>query len=146
MKRRDFVTLLGGAAAAWPLAARAQPRERMRHIGVLIHLSEGHPAGQRYVAGFQQALRELGWTDGGNVRIDVRWIAGDLERLRLYAGKLVALAPDVAIDFSGLLRARCERPRLREAQKNASIHPSSRVIRGLIFARREYLGTLAAPR
>jgi len=97
MKRRDFVTLLGGAAAAWPLAARAQPRERMRHIGVLIHLSEGHPAGQRYVAGFQQALRELGWTDGGNVRIDVRWIAGDLERLRLYAGELVALAPDVIL-------------------------------------------------
>jgi putative tryptophan/tyrosine transport system substrate-binding protein len=81
VKRREFITLLGGAAA-WPLAARAQQGERMRRIGVLIHLSEAHPAGQRYVAVFRQGLKELGWTDGGNVRIDVRWIAGDLERLR----------------------------------------------------------------
>src|SRR5712671_1827587 len=97
LQRREFITLLGGAAAAWPLAARAQQGERMRRIGVLIHLSEAHPAGQRYVAVFRQGLKELGWTDGGNVRIDVRWIAGDLERLRSYPGELVALAPDVIL-------------------------------------------------
>ena len=75
LKHREFITLLGGGAAAWPLVARAQPRERMRRIGVLIHLSEGHPVGQRYVAGLQQALRKLGWTDGGNVAsaCDLPW-------------------------------------------------------------------------
>jgi putative ABC transport system substrate-binding protein len=75
VRRREFITLLGSAAAAWPLAARGQQGERMRRIGVLIHLSEAHPAGQRYVAVFRQGLKELGWTEGGNVRIDVRWIA-----------------------------------------------------------------------
>src|SRR5262249_49237094 len=89
-------TLLGGAAA-WPLAARAQQRERIRRIGVLIHFSESQPAGQRYVAAFRQGLKELGWTDGGNVRIDVRWIAGNPEHLRPYAAELVALAPDVIL-------------------------------------------------
>ena len=97
IRRRELLAALGGGAASWPLAARAQQREKMRRIGVLIHFSEGHPAGQRYVAVFQQGLKELGWTDGGNVRIDVRWIAGDLERLRLYAGELVALAPDIIL-------------------------------------------------
>jgi putative tryptophan/tyrosine transport system substrate-binding protein len=97
LKRREFISLLGGAAAAWPLSTRAQQGERMRRIGVLIHLSEAHPAGQRYVAVFRQGLKELGWTDGGNVRIDVRWIAGDLERLHSYPGELVALAPDVIL-------------------------------------------------
>src|SRR5262249_61387726 len=100
IRRRELLAALGGGAASWPLAARAQQREKMRRIGVLIHFSEGHPAGQRYVAVFQQGLKELGWTDGGNVRIDVRWIAGDLERLRLYAGELVALAPDVILASS----------------------------------------------
>jgi putative ABC transport system substrate-binding protein len=97
LRRREFITLLGGAAVAWPLAARAQQGERVRRIGVLIHLSEVHPAGQRYVAVFRQGLKELGWTDGGNVRIDVRWIAGDLGRLRSYPEELVALAPDVIL-------------------------------------------------
>ena len=96
MRRREFITLLGGAAA-WPLAAAAQERDRVRRIGVLIHLSESQPAGQQYVAAFRQGLKELGWTDGGNVRIDVRWIAGDTERLRSYAAELVALAPDVVL-------------------------------------------------
>jgi putative ABC transport system substrate-binding protein len=94
--RREFITLLGGAAV-WPLAARAQQRERIRRIGVLIHFSESQPAGQRYVAAFRQGLKELGWTDGGNVRIDVRWIAGNPEHLRPYAAELVALAPDVIL-------------------------------------------------
>jgi|SRR5271166_3185416 len=97
MRRRDFISLLGGSAVAWPLAAAAQQRERVRRIGVLIHFSESQPVGQQYVAAFRQSLKELGWTDGGNVRIDVRWIAGDPERLRSYSAELVALAPDVIL-------------------------------------------------
>jgi putative tryptophan/tyrosine transport system substrate-binding protein len=96
MKRREFIAGLG-IAVMGPLAAAAQQRERVRRIGVLIHLSESQPAGQRYIAAFRQGLKELGWTDGDNVRIDVRWIAGDPERLRSYAAELVALDPDVVL-------------------------------------------------
>ena len=92
MKRREFITLLGGAAAL-PFAARAQ--ERVRRIGVLVNLAESDSAGQRFVAGFQQALQELGWVDGRNARIDMRWGAGGRERYRKYGAELVALAPDV---------------------------------------------------
>jgi putative ABC transport system substrate-binding protein len=96
VRRREFIAGFGGAVAG-PLAVRAQQRERVRRIGVLIHLSESQPAGRRYVAAFRQGLKELGWTDGDNVRIDVRWIAGDPERLRSYAAELVALDPDVVL-------------------------------------------------
>ncbi len=74
MIRREFITLLGGAAAAWPLAARAQQPERMRRIGVLIAFAEDHPVGQARVTAFLQGLQQLGWTDGRNVRIDYRWV------------------------------------------------------------------------
>jgi putative tryptophan/tyrosine transport system substrate-binding protein len=77
MKRRTFITLLGGAAAAWPLAARAQQPERMRRVGVLMNLAEGDPEGEARSAAFLQALQQLGWSDGRNVRIDYRWAAGD---------------------------------------------------------------------
>ena len=97
MKRREFITLLGGAAAAWPLAARAQQGEKMRRIGVLINLTADDPEGQARLAAFLQGLRELGWTDGRNVRIDARWAPGDVERFRTYAAELVALAPDVIL-------------------------------------------------
>jgi putative tryptophan/tyrosine transport system substrate-binding protein len=80
-----------------PFAADAQQREGVRRIGVLIHFSESQPAGQRYIAAFRQALKELGWTDGDNVRIDVRWIAGDPERLQSHAAELVALDPEVVL-------------------------------------------------
>ena len=73
MKRREFITLLGGAAAAWPLAARAQQPERMRRIGVLMGAIADGPEGQARIAAFQQGLQQLGWTDGRNVRIDIRW-------------------------------------------------------------------------
>ena len=73
MKRREFITLLGGAAAAWPLAARAQQRERMRRIGVLMSLAADDPEAQARIAAFLQGLQQLGWTDGRNVRIDYRW-------------------------------------------------------------------------
>ena len=97
MNRREFITLLGGAAAAWPLAARAQQAERMQRIGVLMNLAADDAEGQGRVAAFQQALQQLGWTDGRNVRIDYRWAAGDTGRFRRYAEELLALAPDVVL-------------------------------------------------
>ena len=82
MKRREFITLLGGAAAAWPLAARAQQSERMRRIGVLTNLVADDPEAQARVGAFLQGLQELGWAVGRNVRIDYRWGAGDADRTR----------------------------------------------------------------
>jgi putative tryptophan/tyrosine transport system substrate-binding protein len=101
MKRREFISLLGGAAAAWPLAARAQQGERMRRIGVLMNLSENDPEAQRLVATFREGLAQLGWTEGRNLRIDNRWSAGDIERIRRYAAELVALGPDVILAYGG---------------------------------------------
>ena len=95
MKRRKFITLLGGAAATWPLAARAQQPDRVRHIGVLMEQAENSPEQQARVAAFLQGLQQLGWTDGRNMRIDFRWEASDAARSRDYAAELVALAPDV---------------------------------------------------
>ena len=96
MERREFITLLGGAAA-WPLAARAQQGERMRRIGVLLDFAADDPEGQARLAAFVQALADLGWTDGRNVRIDSRWGATDVDRIRRHAAELVALAPDVIL-------------------------------------------------
>ena len=96
MKRREFITLLGGAAA-WPLAARAQQRERMRRIGVLLNLGSDDQEGQTRNAAFLQALQELGWTVGRNIRIDYRWGAGNAELYRKHAADLVALAPDIIL-------------------------------------------------
>jgi len=96
MQRRDFITLLSGAAATWPLAARAQQPEQMRRIGVLSN-APADAQGQSGVEAFQQALRQLGWSDGRNVRIDVRWGENDPDRDRKYAAELVALAPDVLL-------------------------------------------------
>jgi len=95
--RRHFITLLGGAAAAWPLAARAQQNERIRRIGVLIANAESDPEGQARVAALRQDLQRLGWTEGRNIRIDYRWGVGDPDRARDYAAELVALAPDVIV-------------------------------------------------
>ena len=96
MKRREFITLLGGAAA-WPLAARAQQPERMRRIGVLMNLATDDAEGQARLAAFVQDLQQLGWTDGRNVRIDVRWVAGDARLFHRYADELLALAPDAIL-------------------------------------------------
>src|SRR3954466_1199414 len=101
MNRREFITLLGGAAAAWPLAARAQQGERMRRIGVLMFLTAEDPESQRRLTAFVQGLREQGWTDGRNVQIEYRWGAGDAERSRRHAVELVALAPDVILAAAG---------------------------------------------
>jgi putative tryptophan/tyrosine transport system substrate-binding protein len=101
MRRREFIMLLGGAAAAWPLAARAQQSDRVRRIGVLHSLAAGDTEGQARLTAFVQGLQELGWTDGRNVRIDYRWTAGDPEHARRYAAELVALAPDVILAVGG---------------------------------------------
>jgi len=101
MRRREFVTLLVGAAAAWPLAARAQQPERLRRIGVLMNLAADDPVGHARLAAFVQSLQELGWIAGRNVQIDTRWGGGDAERYRGYAAELVALAPDVILGASG---------------------------------------------
>ena len=105
MKRREFITLLGGAAAAWPLAARAQQAERVRRIGVLTNLAADDPKSQARNAGLLQRLQELGWTVGRNVRLTTRWTLGDAERTRRYAGELVALAPDVILSVGAAATA-----------------------------------------
>src|SRR5262245_43401386 len=97
MRRRAFITLIGGAAAAWPLAARAQQRERMRRVGVLMSTAADDAEGQARIAAFHQGLQQLGWTIGQNVRIDSRWPAGDFELFRRYAAELVGLSPDVIL-------------------------------------------------
>ena len=96
LKRRQFITLLAGTAA-WPLAARAQQAERMRRIGVLMNRAADDPQGQARLSAFQQALQQLGWIDGRNVRIDIRWHENDADRARRYAQELVVLAPDIVL-------------------------------------------------
>jgi putative ABC transport system substrate-binding protein len=86
VKRRDFITLLGGTAAAWPLAARAQQPERMRRVGALMNLAADDPESQARVSAFAQGLQELGWTVGRNVRLHYRWGAGDVEEIRRRIG------------------------------------------------------------
>ena len=98
MRRREFITLIGGAAA-WPLAARAQQPERMRRIGVLMYWTADDTEGQARLAAFTQALKQLGWSDGSNLRIDIRWATAD--DVRRHAAELVALAPDVLVSGTG---------------------------------------------
>jgi putative ABC transport system substrate-binding protein len=97
LQRREFVTLLGGALAAWPLAASAQQRERMRSIGVLMNRAADNPEGQDRLAAFQQGLQEAGWSVGRNVRIDTRWSEDNADLSAKYAAELVALAPDIIL-------------------------------------------------
>ena len=90
IRRREFITLLGGAVTAWPLAARAQQGDRVRRIGVLISRDENDPEGKRRYSAFTQALAGLGWADGRNVRMDLRWGSGDINRIRALAQELVS--------------------------------------------------------
>ena len=95
--RREFITLLGGVAVAWPLTARAQQGEQMRRIGILVLRAEDDPVGQAQVAAFVQTLQSLGWTTGRNVQINIRWGVADAASSRKYAAEMVALAPDVIL-------------------------------------------------
>jgi putative ABC transport system substrate-binding protein len=99
LKRREFITLLGGAAAAWPLATRAQQPERMRRIGVLVPAAADDPVFQPRVGAFLQGLAVLDWSIGRNVRVDVRWATTDVAEVRRHAAELVALAPDVILAY-----------------------------------------------
>jgi putative ABC transport system substrate-binding protein len=94
MRRREFITLLGGSAAAWPLAARAQQPDRMRVIGVLMAYAESDSTAQSWLAAFRAALAKLGWTEGSNLRIELRWSAADADRMRTLAKELVDLRPN----------------------------------------------------
>src|ERR1700730_11887083 len=98
MRRREFITLIGGAAATWPSTARAQ---QMRRIGVLLAFPESDLEGQSRVAAFQKSLQELGWIAGRNLQIDYRWSGGAADENRRYAAELVALAPDVILAAGG---------------------------------------------
>ena len=96
IRRREFIAGFGGAAA-WPLAARAQQGDRVRRIGVLIGGDENDPVNKLRVSAFTQALAGLGWTDGRNVRIDLRWAGPDINRIRAFAQELVGLQPDIIV-------------------------------------------------
>ncbi|MGA8749938.1 MAG: ABC transporter substrate binding protein, partial [Pseudolabrys sp.] len=98
MRRREFITLFGSAAAIWPLAARAQQPDKVRRIGVLIGFAESDPVAQAYSVAIRDELHKLGWIEGGNIRIDIRWArAGEAEARQRFAKELVALQPDVII-------------------------------------------------
>ena len=101
MRRREFLGALSGAAAAWSFGARAQQPERMRRIGVLLNAAADDTEYQPRLAAFHQGLAQLGWSDGRNVRIDIRWGAGDAALIRRYAAELVALVPDVILATGG---------------------------------------------
>jgi putative ABC transport system substrate-binding protein len=100
MRRREFITLLCGAAAAWPLTAQAQQPDRMRRIGVLMGFPESDSQAQSFIAAFQNGLQKLGWTDGRNVRIDTRWAAFDAESKQRFAKELIALQPDLILSHT----------------------------------------------
>ena len=100
MRRREFITVVGGAAVSWPLMAHAQQPDRMRRIGWLVGLRESDPEAQRRTAAFVQELEHLGWTPGGNIQIDYRWLSDTVERNETYAQELTALKPDVLVTSS----------------------------------------------
>ena len=97
--RREFITLLGGAAA-WPLAARAQQADRMRRVSLLLGINEDQPETKSRIKAFQKGLRDLGWVEGSNIQIDYRFAASDRDRIRGYAAELVRLKPDVILALS----------------------------------------------
>jgi putative ABC transport system substrate-binding protein len=101
MRRREFITLLGGSAAAWPFAAHAQQGERMRRVGMLIFGGENDSSALSRVAAFKDEFRRLGWNEGRNVAIDLRFAGGNPDRFRAYAAELVSLAPDLIVPQSG---------------------------------------------
>jgi ABC-type uncharacterized transport system substrate-binding protein len=101
IRRREFIATLGGAVAAWPLAARAQQGDRMRRIGVLIQIAEADLQARIEVASFLRELQKLGWSEGRNLQVDIRWGGGDVDHIRKYAAELIALAPEVILASGG---------------------------------------------
>jgi ABC-type uncharacterized transport system substrate-binding protein len=100
MRRREFISLIGGAAIAYPLAARAQQPARIRRVGVLMNLSENDVEAQRLITAFREGLTQLGWVDGRNLRMDYRWAGGDIGRIRAFAKELVELSPDIIVAYA----------------------------------------------
>jgi len=101
MNRREFITLIGGAAAAWPLAARAQQPRRMRRVGIVMPFAKGDSEGEARIRAFKQELAKLGWTDGGNIQFDERWPADNMDLVRSHAASLVASNPDIIVASGG---------------------------------------------
>jgi putative tryptophan/tyrosine transport system substrate-binding protein len=108
MRRREFIAGLG-VAAAWPVAARAQQGDRVRRIGVLMGYGEGDPEGRAYISGFTQRLSELGWIEGRNLRMDLRWAAADVNRMRAIGKELVGLQPEVIVAHTTSVTAALQR-------------------------------------
>jgi putative tryptophan/tyrosine transport system substrate-binding protein len=97
VRRREFITLIGGAAVAWPVVARSKPAERMRRIGILMSFAAGDPEAQPRIAAFEKGMRELGWVEGHNLRTERRWGPGDANTLRSHARELLRMAPDLIL-------------------------------------------------
>src|SRR5262245_10499566 len=100
MRRREFITFLGGAAAGWPLAARAQQAERVRRLGVLMGFAESDSLGQAALGAFRDGLQKLGWTEGYNIQINTRWATVDVESIQRCAKELIALRPELVVSTS----------------------------------------------
>jgi putative tryptophan/tyrosine transport system substrate-binding protein len=109
MKRREFITLVCGAGAAWPLAASAQQGEQVRRIGMLFGQTLSDPAVLPRIAAFRQALQQLGWTEGRNLRIDTRWSSDNADDTRKYAAELVGFVPDVIVSSGTIAAVACSR-------------------------------------
>jgi putative ABC transport system substrate-binding protein len=109
MRRREFITFIGGAVAAWPLAVHAQQPDRLRRIGVLMGYAESDPEAKGFFAGFMQTLADLGWIDGRNLQMNVRWAPGSVDRMRSFAKELVELQPDVILANSTPVTAALQR-------------------------------------
>jgi putative tryptophan/tyrosine transport system substrate-binding protein len=109
MRRREFITLLGGVALAWPLAARAEQADRIRRVGVLMGYAETDPQAKALLAEFTQAVSEFGWIEGRNLRMDVRWAPGNTDLMRTFAKELVSLQPDVILTQSTPVTAAVKR-------------------------------------